>query len=112
MAKKSLLVILKSRPHTTLNSYEALRVAVGLWEHSVNLLWMGDGVYSLLREADHGLTEQFHRNLPDLEIEAYAEETALEARGLTAEDLILGVEPIGDEEVAELLLGADASFVF
>ena len=112
MAEKNVLVILKSRPHTTLNSYEALRVAIGLWEHRVKLLWMGEGVYSLLRDAAHGLTEKFHRDLPELGIEPYVEGRALAARGLTAEDLIPGVEPVGDEEVAELLLDAEATLVF
>ncbi len=112
MAEKNVLVILRSKPHTILNYYEALRVAVGLWEHKVKLLWMGEGIYSLLSDADHGMTRQFYRDLPELGIETFVEGMALKARGLTAEDLIPGMKPVGDEEVTELFLEADATLVF
>lgn len=112
MAEKNLLVIIRSRPYTTLNFYEALRVAIGLWEHDVTVLWMGDGVYSLLKEADQGMTAHFHGDFPDLDIETYAEETALKTRGFDVDDLIPGVELADDDKVEDLLLEAEASLVF
>lgn len=112
MAEKNILVIVKSKPYTTLNSYEALRVAIGLWEHEVTLLWMGDGVYSLLKEADQAMTAHFHSDFPDLDIETYVEEAALEARSLSSDDLIPGVNLADEDKVADLLLEADVSLVF
>ena len=112
MAEKNLLVLIRSRPYTTLNSYEALRVAIGLWEHEVTVLWIGDGVYSLLKGADRRMTAHFHSDLPDLDVETYAEESALRVRGLDAEDLIPGVELADEGKVADLLLEAEASLVF
>jgi len=35
-----------------INYYEALRTAAGLWEHSVSMLWIGEGVYAALKDVD------------------------------------------------------------
>jgi sulfur relay (sulfurtransferase) DsrF/TusC family protein len=110
--EKNLLVIIKSKPYTTLNSYEALRVAIGLWEHEVTILWMGDGVYSVLKDADQGMTIHFYNDFPDLEIETYVEANALKRRGLDVDDIIQSVELADDNKVMELILEAEASFVF
>jgi len=64
--EKRLVIVVKSKPYTTLNTYEALRLAMGLWEHEVSVVWMGDGVYALLGAADMSLDGVFHADLPDL----------------------------------------------
>ena len=112
MAEKNMLVIIKSAPYATLNSYEAMRVAVGLWDHEVSILWTGDGAYSLLKGADHGLTGKFLEDLPDLEVQAYVDDESLRARGLGAEDILEGITPASGEKVEELILEAEASLVF
>jgi sulfur relay (sulfurtransferase) DsrF/TusC family protein len=110
--EKSLVVVVKSKPYTTLNTYEALRVAVGLWEHDVSVVWMGDGVYALLGAADMSLDGVFHADLQDLDIKAYVDEDALVERGLDMDALIEDVRPISRLEIAKLVAGADASIVF
>lgn len=112
MADKNILVVIKSKPYTTLNSYEAMRVAVGLWEHAVKVVWTGDGVYSLLKGADHSLTQVFHRDLPELDIEAYADGSALSRRGLTEKDILPRIEIADRAKVVELMMGAEVSLVF
>jgi len=112
MAEKKVLVIVKSRPYTNLNTYEALRVAAGLWEHQVTLIWMGEGVHALLKNTDQTLYSKFYGDFPDLEIEAYVDEEALKTLGLGADDILPWVEPATREEIKELVQQADASLVF
>lgn len=112
MSEKSILVLVKTGPHTTLNSYEALRVAIGLWEHRVTILWTGEGVYSLLKDADQTLTAHFHRYLPDLDIEAYYDEDAAASRSLTENDLIPGLKPASSEKITDLVSSSEVSLVF
>ena len=112
MAEKKLLIIIKSTPYTTLNSYEAIRVAVGLWDHEVTLLWTGDGAYSLLLEADHRLTGKFLEDLPDLDVQAYVDEASLKERGIDAQDILSGIDAASQEKVEELILETEASLVF
>jgi sulfur relay (sulfurtransferase) DsrF/TusC family protein len=112
MSEKNLLVIIKSPPYTNLNSYEAMRVAIGLWDHKVTIIWTGEGSYSVLREADHTLTSKFLEDLPDLEIDAYVDEESLKVRGLNSEDILNGIKSAKPEKMGELILDAEASLVF
>ena len=112
MAEKNVIIIVKSSPYTTLNSYEALRVAIGLWEHTVKVLWTGDGIYNLLKNADHTRTSQFHADFPELDIETYADSITLGKRGIDSTDLIEGVQIANEKMVTELLLDAEATLVF
>jgi len=112
MAEKKTLVVIKSRPITNLNYYEALRTAAGLWEHSVSVLWMGDGVYAALKDADKSITGKFIEDLPDLDVELYVDGAALRENGFTEENLIDGVQLADREAVRRLFESAEASLVF
>ena len=112
MAEKKLLFIVKSPPYTDLNYYEALRTAVGAWEHEVRVLWTGDGVYAVLREADHTLTKQFITDIPDLDIELYIDTESLQARGLDASEVLDNITTLDEEGLTGLLSWAEVSLVF
>jgi len=111
MGEKNILIIIKSTPYTTLNSYESLRTAIGLWDHNIKLLWTGDAVYSLLKESDQKQTSHFLRDLPDLDIEAHIHQESLVQRGLES-NIVEDVTVINNQKVNKLLKGADVSLVF
>ena len=112
MPEKTIVMIVKSKPFSTLNYYEVLRVAVGLWEHRVSVIWMGDGVYSALKNADKTLTSRFLGELQGLNIDLYVEQEALKERGLEAEDVLPDAKAVDSTQIAELIANADASLVF
>ena len=112
MAEKKTLVVIKSRPFTDLNYYEALRTAAGFWEHSVSVLWMGDGVYAALKEADRSITGKFLEDLPDLDAELYVDGEALRENGFAEENLVEGIKLANREAVKRLFESAEASLVF
>lgn len=112
MAEKKTLIVVKSRPFTRLNYYEALRTAAGLWEHEVKVLWMGDGVYAALDSVDKTLTGKLLADMPDLDIEMYVDSESLEARGLADADLVEGAAKADKDKIAGLLGWAEASLVF
>jgi len=103
----------KSKPFSTLNYYETLRTASGLLvEHRVYLVWIGDGVYAALKDADRTLTGKFFEVFPDMDIRLYVEEEALKERGYEKEDFIPEADVISREKVSELLLETQTSIVF
>ena len=112
MPEKNILVIVKSKPFSILNHFEALRVAVGLWEHKVKLIWMGDGVYAALRDADRALTGQFLDELPGLDVELYVDERVLKERSLRPEDVLPGIRVVDEEAIIDLIHEVHASLVF
>lgn len=112
MAEKKTLIVIKSRPFTDLNYYEALRTAAGLWEHSVSVLWMGDGVYAALRDVDKSITAGFLEDLPDLDVDLYVDAEALKGNGFKQGDLVEGMQLADEEAVRRLFEAAEASLVF
>ncbi|WXG39238.1 MAG: DsrE family protein [Candidatus Freyarchaeum deiterrae] len=113
MSEKTVMVVVKSKPYSSLNYYEALRTASGLLsQHRVILFWMGDGVYAALKNADKTLTSQFFEIFQGMEIKLYVEEEALKERGFLKGDVISEAEVVDREKISELLLAAQASMVF
>ncbi|MCX6649104.1 MAG: DsrE family protein [Candidatus Bathyarchaeota archaeon] len=112
MPEKSLLIIIRSPPHTTLDPYEGTRVAAGLIEHRLRMLYTGDGVYAATKNTDHTLTGQFLSDLPDLGVEFYADAEAMRARGLREADMLPMVKVADDAKMKELVAGAEASLSF
>lgn len=112
MVEKKTLIVIKSRPFTSLNYYEALRTAAGLWDHEVKVLWMGDGVYAALDRADKTLTGKFLADLPDLDIEMYVDEESLTVKGFTENELVKSAVPANRAKIKDLLSWAEASLVF
>jgi hypothetical protein len=80
MPEKTILVVIRSPPHTTLDTYEGTRVAAGLIEHRLRILYTGDGVYAASKAVDNKLSGQFLSDLPDLGAEFYADEDAMAER--------------------------------
>jgi sulfur relay protein TusB/DsrH len=112
MPGKKILIIVKSKPFSQINYYEALRVAVGLWEHEINIIWMEDGVYALLKDADKTLTEKFFKEFPEMEINLFVENEALKKRGFKSDEIYPNVEAIDTKRISDLILEAQASLVF
>jgi sulfur relay (sulfurtransferase) complex TusBCD TusD component (DsrE family) len=112
MPEKNLLIIIRSAPYTTLDYYEGTRVATGLIEHKLKILYTGDGVYAATKVSDKKLTGQFLSDLPDLGVELYADVGAMRERGIADSDLISSILPADARKITELASEAEASLVF
>lgn len=110
--EKEMLIVIKSAPVTNLNYYEGLRTAAGLWDHTVKILWTGKGIYGALSSVDQTLTKKFLADLPDLDIELYVDQGALERNGFGESDLVDEVELADKDIVKELIEEAEATLVF
>ena len=112
MTDKNVLVIIKSRPFKTLNYYEALRTAAGLWDHKVNVLWFNEGVYSAINSIDKTLSGKFLVDLPDLDIGLYVDGESLKKTGFKDEDLVEKAKIADEDKIIELLDAAEITLVF
>jgi sulfur relay (sulfurtransferase) DsrF/TusC family protein len=112
MAERKVLVIIKSRPFTTLNYYEALRTAAGLWDHKLKVLWLNDGVYSAIDGNDKTFTGKFLSDLPDLDIESFVDGESLKGTGFVSSDLVKNATLVDDEKILAMLDEAEVTLVF
>ena len=112
MSEKKVLIIIKSRPFKSLNYYEALRTAAGLWDHKVNVLWLGEGAYSALKANDKTLSGKFLVDLPDLDIGLYVDNDSLKKKGFKEEDLVENCQIADEDKILSLLNSAEVTLVF
>ena len=117
---KRFLYVNRKAPHGTIYAHESLEVVLigAAFEQDVSLAFVGDGVYQLVKGQDtKGLeVKNFapaFRALDDYDVnKLYVEEEALRARGLTEADLIVPVQLVSAERMAEIMENQDVVLSF
>ena len=117
---KRFLYVNRKAPYGTIYALESLEVVLvgAAFEQDVSLAFLGDGVYQLARGQDTQAVEVKNfsptfRALEDYDVtKLYVEKEALEARGLTAEDLVVPVQVMEAARIAEIMESQDVVLTF
>ena len=117
---KKFLYVNRRAPYGTIYSLESLEVVLigAAFEQDVSLAFLGDGVYQLAKGQDtKGLeVKNFSptfRALADYDVtKLYVEKEALQARGLSEADLVVPVEVVSTQRMAEIMEGQDVILSF
>lgn len=112
---KKFMYVNRRAPYGTIFALECLEVVLisAAFEQDVSLAFLDDGVFQLKKNQDTtgiGMKNfsKTYRALDDYEVEKiYVEKESLEARGLTADDLIIPVEVLSSEEMREIVAQQD-----
>ncbi len=112
---KRFLYVNRRAPHGTIYPHEMLEMVLitAAFDQDVSVVFLDDGVYQIKKEQDtkgigiKNFTPAF-RALDDCDVEKlYVEKESLEARGLTAEDLLVPVEVVSTERLREIMAEQD-----
>ncbi len=112
---KRFLYVNRRPPHGTIYPHEMLEMVLitAAFDQDVSVVFLDDGVYQIKKEQDtkgigiKNFTRAF-RALDDYDVEKlYVEKESLEARGLTAEDLLVPVEVVSTERLREIMAEQD-----
>jgi tRNA 2-thiouridine synthesizing protein C len=117
---KKFLYVNRRAPYGSIYALESLEVVLigAAFEQDVSLAFLGDGVYQLTKGQDTKALEVKNfsptfRALEDYDVtKLYVEKEALEARGLTAADLVVPVEVVGAGRMAEIMEAQDVILSF
>ncbi len=119
MAKsRKLLFISRSPPYGAYRARALLDMALAasVYEQDMKLLFLGDGVYQLLRDQDGGpIGEKTLGNAMEA-LELYGidkplvEAAALEERSLRAQDLVIPAEALDAQAIRNLIAQSDVVF--
>ena len=117
---KRFLYVNRRAPYGSIYALESLEVILigAAFEQDVSLAFLGDGVYQLARGQDTKGLEMKNfsptfRALEDYEVtKLYVEEEALRARGLSEADLVVPVEVVSAERMAEIMEAQDVILSF
>ena len=117
---KKIMYVNRKAPYGTIYALESLEVVLigAAFEQDVSLAFIGDGVYQLTKGQDtkalgvKNFSPAF-RALDDYDVnKLYVDEASLRARGLSAEDLLVPVEVVSTERMAEIMEGQDVVLSF
>lgn len=104
-------VLLRKAPYGTVYTAEAFRTIMGIavFEMDITVIFVDDGVFTLLKDQKpeklnmKPLGDGFPM-LKDFNVTRFVvHDQSLVERGLTVEDLVMGVELISGDQIAELL---------
>jgi tRNA 2-thiouridine synthesizing protein C len=117
---KKFLYVNRKAPYGTIYALESLEVVLigAAFEQDVSLAFVDDGVYQLTKGQDTKGLEMKNfsptfRALEDYGVtKLYVEKEALQARGLTEADLVVPVEVVSAQRMAEIMDGQDVILSF
>lgn len=117
---KKFMFLNRKAPHGTVYALEGLEVVLitAAFDQDVSLVFTDDGVYQLMKGIDTKGIEvkdfsKTYRALEGYDIEKlYVDQTSLDARGLTEDDLIVDVTVLSDDEMKNLMDEQDVVISF
>ena len=117
---KKFMFLNRKAPHGTVYALEGLEVVLitAAFDQDVSLVFTDDGVYQLMKGIDTKGIEvkdfsKTYRALEGYDIEKlYVDQSSLDARGLTEDDLIVDVTVLSDDEMANLMAEQDVVISF
>ena len=103
--ERTVLVLIRSRPFGKILNFEGWRAAVGMFgmDHESTMLFIGDGVYSLLRNMDDMPIRMFKSVYMSFDGRICVSKKSLDERELTPDELINEAEVLDEQGVANLL---------
>ena len=120
MDPKRILIICRKAPYGNSLAREALDIALAtsVFEQTLALLFMGDGVWQLMSDQDSmGIPSKNHSKqlsaLPLYDVnEVYIDSDALVQRHLAADTLILPTKPLTTKEIGQFIDSFDTVLSF
>ena len=117
---RKFLFVNRKAPHGTVYALEGLEVVLisAAFDQDVSLAFLDDGVYQLVKGQDTKAieTKNFsptYRALEDYDVNnLYVERESLEARGLTAGDLLVDAKVVAAAEMTALMEATDVVIGF
>lgn len=112
---KRFMYVNRRAPYGTIYALECLEVVLiaAAFDQDVSVVFMDDGVCELKKNQDTtaiGMKNfsRTYRALDDYDVEKiYVEKESLEARGLTADDLVIPVEVVAAQDLREIMAQQD-----
>lgn len=108
---RKFMYVNRRAPYGTIYALESLEVVLiaAAFEQDVSLVFMDDGVYQIKKDQDTAAigVKNFsptYRALEGYDVEKlYVEKESLEARGLTTDDLVVPVQLVDKNQLADLM---------
>lgn len=116
MGQKHVLITFNHAPYGSIFYNEGLRAVVGVTsgidEHTVDVLYLGDGAYFTLKGVDRLDSQKYLSTLAKAGYQLRVEREALQERGIPESALAEDVQIISRQEAVDLISRADVTIDF
>ena len=101
--ERPVLILVTSKPFGKIIAAEGWRAAVGMFgmDHTPQLLFMGDGVYGLMKDQDIMHIRMFKSTFESFEGRICVSKKSIEERSISSDELFDNAEVLGEEDVAK-----------
>lgn len=112
--ERNIVVLVRSKPFGKIVSFEGWRAAVGMFgmDHKSTLLFMGEGVYSLLKTIDETPIRMFKSTYEGFDGKICVSRRSLAEHGITPAELFDGVQVLDEAALSALLGESDVVITF
>jgi len=101
--ERPVLILVTSKPFGKIMAAEGWRAAVGMFgmDHQPQLLFIGDGVYGLMKDQDIMHIRMFKSTFESFDGRICVSKRSIEERSISTDEIFENVEVLGEEEVAK-----------
>ncbi|MBN2230154.1 MAG: DsrE family protein [Candidatus Thorarchaeota archaeon] len=104
--ERKVLILVISKPFGKIIAAEGWRAAVGMFgmDHQSQMLFIGDGVYGLMKEQDIAPIRMFKSTFESFDGRVCVSKKSLDERKINKSEIFEGVEVLDEESVANALV--------
>jgi len=112
--ERKVLILVPSKPFGKIIAAEGWRAAVGMFgmDHTSQMLFIGDGVYGLLKDQDIIPIRMFKSTFESFDGRVCVSRRSLEERHISSKEIFDNVEVLGEEEVAKAIVENEVIITF
>ncbi|MHA2044634.1 MAG: DsrE family protein [Candidatus Thorarchaeota archaeon] len=112
--ERPVLILVESRPFGMIMAAEGWRAAVGMFgmDHEPQLLFLGDGVYGLIKDQDIKHIRMFKSTFESFDGRICVSKASLKERNISPEEIFENVEILDEEGVAKAFVENDLVLTF
>ena len=112
--EKPVLVLVTCRPFGKIMAAEGWRAAVGMFgmDHESQMLFVGDGVYGLMKDQDMLPIRMFKSTFESFDGIVCASKKSLDERNIDASEIFEEVQILEEDEVAKTLVENEVIITF
>jgi sulfur relay (sulfurtransferase) DsrF/TusC family protein len=112
--ERPVLVIVTSKPFGKIMAAEGWRAAVGMFgmDHEPQLLFMGDGVYGLMKDQDIMHIRMFKSTFESFDGRICVSKKSIVERNISTDEIFENVDVLEEEDVAKAFVENDIVITF
>ncbi|MFW9975245.1 MAG: DsrE family protein [Candidatus Thorarchaeota archaeon] len=112
--EKPVLVLVTTKPFGKIIAAEGWRAAVGMFgmDHQPQLLFLGDGVYGLMKNQEITHIRMFKSTFESFDGRICASKKSLDERRISSDEIFENVEVLSEEDVAKAFVENEIVLTF